>query len=102
MKANQLKGENMNIQDIKQAIVNGTFSNSELSEINEAVKTKRKMNGMALGAQIKVGDNVRLSGLSPNRINGLVVEVLAVNRTTVTCIVEGGRSSVPIACCEIV
>lgn len=92
----------MNLTEIKMAIVNGTFSNSELREINEAIETKNRMNSMALSTQMKVGDKVRLSGLSPKRINGMIVEVLGINRTTVKTRVEGVLSSVPISCCEVV
>lgn len=53
----------------------------ELDRLIEGIKLRRKFIGQDRAAQLKVGDTVRLAGLSPKALNGLRGTVDSITRS---------------------
>ena len=69
-----------------QKIISGMMD-SELDAISKAIDTRKKLlreTKIALTmSDLKIGDKVKLRDLRPKYINGIVAEVVKLNRTTV-------------------
>ena len=66
----------MNIQNINNAIINGTWTNNELSSMIDAIKFKRKLLTERTKASLQIGDNVNFTSNKTGRnITGTVVKI---------------------------
>lgn len=66
----------MNIQTINTAIINGTWTNNELSSMIDAIKFKRKLLTERTKAQLAVGDSVNFTSTKTGRnITGTVTKI---------------------------
>lgn len=72
----------MNIKAINSAIIDGNFSNDQLSSIIEAVKFARSQLGREIKRSLQVGDNVNFTDKTGRTVTGHVTKV-AVKYVTV-------------------
>ena len=103
----------MTVNEIAKEILTSELSGAELSSLFDTIKRKQKMTRdteVALKAvSLKPGDRVRLFGLSPKYLNGLVGEVQSVENTRARVKLEdsfnlrrfGTTPKVPLACLEV-
>lgn len=73
----------MDIKAINSAIVNGNFTNDQLSSIGEAVKFARGQLGRAIKRSLRVGDNVNFTSTRNGRNYTGTVTKVAVKYVTV-------------------
>jgi|TARA_B110000503_G_scaffold101799_1_gene152051 Fic family protein len=67
---------NMNIKDINTAIMFGTWDNTELSSMIDAVKWNRAQLGKSIKNSIRIGDNVNFtSSKTGQNITGVVIKI---------------------------
>lgn len=95
----------MKINDIIAGIQKGEFD-GDLKVLGETISSRRKIAAQNSLYSLRPKDLVRISGIRPKALNGLVAEVVKPNRTTVTVKFgeDAGRyqgvSRVPCTCCE--
>ena len=95
----------MKINDVLAGISKGEFD-ADLKVLGETVSARRKRTAQLSLYSLQPKDLVRISGLRPQSLNGLVAEVVKTNRTTITVKfgADAGRhqgvSRVPCTCCE--
>lgn len=76
----------MNIQEINRAIITGTFTNDQLTSINDAVKFARSQWGQKIKWSLRVGDNVNFTQSKTGvNLTGIVVKI-AIKYVTVRTI----------------
>ena len=75
----------MEIDQIKAAIISGDYDDS-LASLKDAVKYRQKQISEGFLYTLKKGSKAKVGGLRQPNINGKVVEVIKVNRTTVSVI----------------
>jgi hypothetical protein len=83
----------MNVQQINTAIITGTFTNTELASIIDAVKYTRSRLAQTTKASLRVGDNVNFtSSKTGMNLTGVVMKI-AIKYVTVKTL--GGLWRVP-------
>lgn len=66
----------MNIQTLNTEIINGTWTNAELSSMIDAIKFKRKLLTERNKAQLSIGDTVNFTSTRTGRnVTGTVVKI---------------------------
>lgn len=73
----------MNIQALNLAILNGTWTNTELMSIVDTVKWKRKQLTESAKRQLSIGDNVNFTSTRTGRNVTGVVTKIAIKYVTV-------------------
>jgi hypothetical protein len=71
------------IQDINTAIISGTWTNTELSSMIDAVKFVRAQLGQSTKRSLRVGDNVSFVSAKHGRTVRGVVDKIAIKYVTV-------------------
>jgi hypothetical protein len=95
----------MKINDVLAGITKGEFD-GDLKILGETVSARRKKAAQLALYSLQPKDLVRISGIRPQSLNGLIAEVVKTNRTTITVKFgeDAGRhqgiSRVPCTCCE--
>jgi hypothetical protein len=77
----------MKAETIIENIIDGNFSVSDLANISDAVRSAqdlaKQQTAAKMKATLKIGDKVKLTGLRPKSINGLIATVAGMRRTRV-------------------
>ena len=95
----------MKINDVIVEIHKGTFDD-QMRMLNDVIKSRKELVAERMLYSLRPDDQVRLNGLRPKSLNGLVGKVIKTNRTTVTVRLgeDAGRhqgvNRIPCACCE--
>lgn len=77
----------MKAETIIENIIDGNYSVDSLASIADAVRTAqdliKQQTAAKMKATLKIGDKVKLTGLRPKTINGLVATVVGMRQTRV-------------------
>ena len=66
----------MNVQQINTAIITGTFTNTDLASMIDAIKYARARLGQTTKASLRVGDNVNFtSSKTGQNVTGVVTKI---------------------------
>ena len=90
----------MNVQEINRAIINGKFTNDELSSIIDAVKFNRSQLARTVKRGLMLGDNVNFNSVKLGKNVTGVVTKIAIKYVTVRT--ANGLWRVPANMLEIV
>lgn len=90
----------MTIQEINRSIINGKFTNDELTSIIDAVKFNRSQLGKSVKRSLALGDNVNFNSVKLGKNVTGVVTKIAIKYVTVRTV--NGLWKVPANMLEVV